>query len=72
MSVAPQDVAALARWSVEAYCSSKDTVSRMNSPRHSKSSGVPYISPESKDKLCIGTEVDMGEEDISSQSGGPH
>ena len=49
-------------------CSSKDSASRMNSPRNSKSSGTPQISPEPK-QLCFGAEVDMEEDDGSSHSG---
>lgn len=69
-SCAAQDAAAITRWSAEA-CSSKDTASRMNSPRNSKSSGTPHVSPEQKSYLCVGAEFDM-EEDVSSQSGKHH
>lgn len=65
-----QEVANVTNWSAEAYCSSKDTVSRMNSPRNSKSSSTPHVSPEAKSHICIGVEVDMEEDcDTSSQSG---
>ena len=63
-----QDGAPGEHWGTEP-CSSKDSASRMNSPRNSKSSGTPHISPEPKSNICFGAEVDMEEDDGSSHSG---
>ena len=63
-----RDVATDEQWGTEP-CSSKDSASRMNSPRNSKSSGTPHISPQAKSNICFGAEVDMEEDDGSSHSG---